>query len=222
MDDALLDIVRDPGSPLRGKRILFLGSSVTYGVEPGGISFVEVLAARTGCLPWKEAVSGTTLCDVDDQSYVARLRRIDSKVSFDLALVQLSTNDVTRGHPLGTPVGPEAAGGYDASTVAGAIETIVDRIRRVYRCPVFFYAGTRYAEPRYEVMVDLLLGIAKRWGFGVVDLWHDPVLNAVDPIDYARYMSDGVHPTLAGYAEWWGPRIEALLTDLVSRTTMRS
>ena len=36
-------------SKLNGKRILFLGSSVTYGAASGGRSFVEELAVRTGC-----------------------------------------------------------------------------------------------------------------------------------------------------------------------------
>ncbi|MFA5006920.1 MAG: SGNH/GDSL hydrolase family protein [Candidatus Izemoplasmatales bacterium] len=220
MNDALQGIALDPKSPLRGKRILFLGSSVTYGVEPGGISFVEFLAARTGCFARKEAVSGTTLCDVDDQSYVARLRRLDPDLTFDAALVQLSTNDVGRGHPLGTPIGPGAVG-YDPSTVAGAIETIVDRIFRVYRCPVFFYVGTRFPEPRYGAMVELLWNIAKRWGIGVVDLWNDPVMNAVDPADRDRFMADGVHPTLTGYVEWWGPRIEAALIRLLGEAASR-
>ena len=220
MDETLHGIAKDPKSPLRGKRILFLGSSVTYGVEPGGISFVEYLAKRTGCVATKEAVSGTTLCDVDDQSYVARLFRLDPDLTFDAALVQLSTNDVGRGHPLGMPVGP-GAGRYDASTVAGAIETIVDTIRRTYRCPVFFYAGTRFPEPRYGAMVEMLQRIAERWKIGVVDLWNDPVMNAVDPTDVARFMADGVHPTLAGYLEWWGPRIDTILTGLFLAATSR-
>ena len=50
-------------STLAGKQILFLGSSVTYGHFSEGVSFVEIIAERTGMLPVKEAVSGTTLVD---------------------------------------------------------------------------------------------------------------------------------------------------------------
>ena len=39
-----------PGSPLRGKRILFLGSSVTQGMTARGDSFVDYLAREDGCL----------------------------------------------------------------------------------------------------------------------------------------------------------------------------
>ena len=56
--------------------MLFLGSSVTYGACSGGYSFVEALAERTGLIPVKEAVSGTTLADVDDASYIARMLRL--------------------------------------------------------------------------------------------------------------------------------------------------
>ena len=66
---------------LKGKTILFLGSSVTYGSAADGISFVEHIAARTGCYVIKEAISGTTLADLDDQSYVSRLKRISGALS---------------------------------------------------------------------------------------------------------------------------------------------
>lgn len=50
-------------SPLKGKTILFLGSSVTCGSAPGQESFVEYMVKRDGILAVKEAVSGTTLVD---------------------------------------------------------------------------------------------------------------------------------------------------------------
>ena len=43
------------------KNLLFLGSSVTYGAESGGVSFVEIMAEKCGFSFVKEAVSGTTL-----------------------------------------------------------------------------------------------------------------------------------------------------------------
>ncbi len=52
-----------PDSVLTGKRILFLGSSVTYGVAAQGQSFVELFETLDGVKAIKEAKSGTTLVD---------------------------------------------------------------------------------------------------------------------------------------------------------------
>ena len=71
-------------SPLQGKTIIFLGSSVTEGSAADGESFVEILAQRDGIIPIKEAVSGTTLVDQDETSYIARLKTIDPAVRADV------------------------------------------------------------------------------------------------------------------------------------------
>ena len=64
-------------SPLAGKNIVFLGSSVTKGFAAYGKSFVDMIAARTGATCVKEAVSGTTLVDDNAKSYVTRLKALD-------------------------------------------------------------------------------------------------------------------------------------------------
>ncbi|MBE6679988.1 MAG: SGNH/GDSL hydrolase family protein, partial [Ruminococcaceae bacterium] len=60
---------------LKGKNIFFLGSSVTYGSASGGISFAEMLAKQYEFNYIKEAVSGTTLVDIGENSYVSRLKK---------------------------------------------------------------------------------------------------------------------------------------------------
>ena len=41
-------------------RIIFLGSSVTYGSASGGVSFADMICEKNGYDLVKEAVSGTT------------------------------------------------------------------------------------------------------------------------------------------------------------------
>lgn len=61
---------------LNGKTVLFLGSSVTYGSVANGISFADIMAEECGINCIKEAVSGTTLADINDNSYVSRLKKL--------------------------------------------------------------------------------------------------------------------------------------------------
>ena len=68
---------------LVGKRIIFLGSSVTYGACAMGQSFIEALEEKDGIIAIKEAVSGTLLVDedvADGKSYIARLATIDTNI----------------------------------------------------------------------------------------------------------------------------------------------
>ena len=65
-------------------------------------------------------------------------------------------------------------------------------------------------------MVALLLRIQKKWDIGVIDLWHDSEMNAVSEADRAVYMADDVHPSRAGYREWWTPVMERRLYQLLN------
>ena len=199
-------------SPLRGRHILFLGSSVTYGSAADGVSFADFIAMRCGCRVTKAAVSGTTLVDGAADSYVARLKRIDPSTPVDLFVCQLSTNDAAQDSPLGAL---SVDGNCDTGTVAGAIEWIIRYARGTWGCPIAFYTSPRFDSAAYAAMVDLLGEAAERWGVAVVDLWNDEGFNAITDEQRARYMADPIHPTRAGYLEWWTPRLEAALCELM-------
>ena len=68
---------------LKEKTVLFLGSSVTYGSAAGGVSFAELMEEACGIRCVKEAVSGTTLADINDISYVSRLKKVDTSLVVD-------------------------------------------------------------------------------------------------------------------------------------------
>ena len=194
---------------MRGKRAIFLGSSVTYGHASGGYGFPEALRDRYGLEIVKEAVSGTTLVKALG-SYVDRLLTIDTTFPADIFVCQLSTNDATKGMPLGTP----EDGTERTDTVAGAIAFITEYARETWGCPVLFYTSPRYDSAAYQAMVDLLLAMRPRLGVGIIDLWNDEEMLAVTPQDYERYMKDKIHPNIVGYTEWWTPKFVSFCTSL--------
>ena len=77
------------------------------------------------------------------------------------------------------------------------------------------YSGGQKA-PIYLDMIEKCHEIDEKWGdqFTFVDLWHmESLYEGIETGDdqWRIYMSDAIHPTKAGYAEWWGPYIiEAL------------
>ena len=197
------------------KTYMFLGSSVTYGSASGGVSFVEFIKSREECCVIKEALSGTTLVDSGDSSYVRRLKNnLVAKykdTQIDHLIVQLSTNDASQNKPLGNVIESFSKTAMNTQSIVGAIEHIVAVAKETWGCEVSFYTGTRYESDLYGKMVEVLYDVKEKWGIGIIDLWNDEEMNAVSTSDYARYMSDPIHPTLIGYREWWTPKFMAHL-----------
>lgn len=210
------NVTQNPNSPLKGKTILFLGSSVTRGASALDASFAEYMERIDGIIAVKEAVSGTTLVTLDDRSYIPRMKTMDTSIHADAFVCQLSTNDATQGKTLGTVSDSFDMANFDTDTVAGAIEYIIAYAQETWHCPVLFYTGTQYDSEAYGQMVELLLEIQQKWGIGVIDLWNDPQMQTISAEDYALYMADGIHPTQAGYLLWWTPKFESYLIEYLN------
>ncbi len=220
------NLARHEESVLTGKTILFLGSSVTFGAAAEGQSFVELFEALDGVSVIKEAKSGTTLLDRtslpaliffgNGESYVKRIRKIDTAAKVDCVVVQLSTNDATMKLPLGEIAEGTELSSFDTKTVTGAMEWIIRYSRDTWSCPVVFYTGSYYESEAYSAMTERLYALREKWGIGVIDLYTDEAFNAIDPETYDLYMYDAIHPTKAGYAEWWFPKMEADLKRILA------
>lgn len=203
-------------SPLQGMRIAFLGSSVTQGSSSMGVSMADYIGVRNHCTVIKEALVGTTLADKGKSSYIQRMqRRLSPDDHFDLFVCQLSTNDASRKVPLGAISSSRQKEEFDTKTVAGAMEFIIVYVQETWDCPLVFYTNTHYDNEPYHHMVDLLSGLEEKWGMGVIDLWNDPEMRNLPQADYNLYMYDEVHPTQAGYLEWWTPVMEDYLYTFV-------
>lgn len=212
----------NPDSLLNGKTIIFLGSSVAYGSESMGESFVDYMEKIDGIQAVKETVSGTTMVDKDAYgraSYITRMKSIDTTIQADAFVCQLSTNDATLKKPLGEISDSTNKDDFDAQTVTGAMEYVIAYAKETWNCPVVFFTGTEYTSRGYEeyaAMVDTLLKLKEKWDIGVIDLWNDPEMKEVSEENYALYMANGIHPTRAGYRDWWTPKFESYLVDYLN------
>ena len=205
----------DPESPLAGKTIFCLGSSVTGGLSSCGISFVDYIARLGGCTMIKEAVSASTLADISSRSYLRRLRRHPAvKRPIDCFLCQLSTNDATFYSALGRVSESFDPNDFDTKTSVGGMEAIIAFVRETWGCPIVFFTGTRYDNPRYHKLVNQLLRLEEKWGITVIDRWHDEAMDRLTQEERRLYMNDDVHPTMAGYLLWWTPVIQRKLYDV--------
>lgn len=201
-------------SPIEGKTVLFLGSSVTYGSASGGVSFADYIGKRDGCTVIKSAVSGTTLVESGINSYVSRLKKLDTE-KVDLFVCQLSTNDASQKKELGKIIESKNLNDFDTKTIAGAIEYIICYSKEKWNCPVIFYTNPHYDSEPYGEMVGILKEAEAKWGISVIDMWNDAELNAALNKNTALYMADKIHPTKAGYLEIWTPFMEKIVFEVM-------
>ncbi len=216
-----------PANELTGTNIAYLGSSVTLGTASESDSFVDYIAKRNGTDYQKEAVSGTTLVDAEGynaangghaqnsgQSYVKRMEtKFDPNADFDLFVVQLSTNDATTGKPLGEISTSTDRTTFDTTTIIGAMEYIISYAQDTWDVPVVFYTGSYFESPEYAAMVEALYDLQDKYDITIVDMYTDKEFNDITAEEYALYMWDPIHPTQAGYREWWTPVIEEGLKE---------
>lgn len=207
------NIEKISGTILESKTVCVLGSSVVYGYASQEESIAEYLTKRFGCNCTKEAVSGTTLVDTSSLSYISRMEKLDKNDHYDLFICQLSTNDATKKKPLGEISNTDE---YDTNTVTGALEYIINYARETWDCPIVFFTGSHYDSKEYDAMVNRLLELKEKYSIGVIDLWRDEKFNSISDEQRNIYMSDDVHPTKAGYRDWWGPEFEHQLIDYIT------
>lgn len=213
-------VPEQPDSPLKGKTIFWLGSSVTEGASSGKESMVDFIARKHGAVCIKEAVSGTTLADVMDRSYVNRLNKYlasDERVEhLDAFVCQLSTNDkgMTDGFGIVTPNDVCDPSAFDTATTFGAVEYIIATVTDNWGCPIFFYSNPPMGDENYGVMVDALEKIADKWDVTIIDMYRDQEFNNITEEEQLLYMADKIHPTKAGYRIWWLPKFEEALSGI--------
>lgn len=208
-------VAYNPISPLNGRRVAFLGSSITYGLFAKGVSFVDYLQAKDGLVATKEAVSGTTLAGEEVNGYLKRMkRRFTGQKEYDAFVCQLSTNDTRYGATIGQRTPEDQREGFDISTTLGAIEEICSYVQTTLHCPIIFYTCLNAADDgTYAHLIDELKLLQKKWKSEIIDLFNNAGLNAATTA-HPNAMFDEVHPTQEGYLKLWLPVFEQKLSAL--------
>lgn len=64
-------------------------------------------------------------------------------------------------------------------------------------------------------MVLGLYDIAAKWDIEVIDMFMDLNFNSIPTEEQRKlWMADKIHPTKAGYRDWWLPKFEEALLEL--------
>ncbi len=225
-------------SPLQGKTIFWLGSSITFGLTAHGEATADMLAKHNGGTCYKEAASGTTIANIpateematiltqiigadpskEDLSFTARIHNLPLDVQPDLFVLQLSTNDSRLpAESIGAISESTDTADFDLATTLGGMEYIMAYVRNHWHCPVLIYTSPFLSDDeQYKAMLDNTYKVADKWSAYILDMTTDKAFNTVGRENYDLYMApDGIHPTRAGYQLWWLPRFEEKITEIL-------
>lgn len=201
---------------LRGKKIVFLGDSITQGAGATKKEnvYLEVCAKKLGAKAVNFGVGGTRIAPqitpseeaFCDEYFLLRAKKMDKDA--DLVVVFGGTNDFGHGD---APFG--RIGDKDPATFCGAYDALIDYLMATYGKEklIIVYPLRRRNEtatngdgskaegskPLAEYY-NAEKAIAKKCGLKSVDFWNDGDLNPNTP-DGNENFADGLHPNDIGH-----------------------
>lgn len=215
---------------LNGKKIAFLGDSITegHGLEDVKDVFWNVLANRTGALCYGYGIGGTRIApsrtpstEKHDQYFGSRVDQMIPDA--DVIVVFGGTNDFGHGDaPFGAPVD------RDPVSFCGALACLLEQLIERYPSAeiVVLTPLHRLTEeqtglnerglPRWrnlEGYVDAIREVSAWYGIPVLDLFRTSGIQPAVESLRIRYMPDGLHPNEAGH-RLLASRLEGFLRSL--------
>jgi len=194
---------------LKGKKINFLGDSITQGVGASKYEncYFSQFAAKTGAVCRNYGISGTRIARKKvpsakpryDLDFPSRVSEMDADA--DIVVVFGGTNDYGHGDaPLGDPADRTVWSFY------GALHVLYDAL--LERFPgakiVILTPMVRGDEEngllRFSDFVGAVRQVAGEYKFPILDLYFDYPVDLHDKDMQMRYIPDGLHPSDLGHA----------------------
>ena len=197
---------------LQGKKINFLGDSITQGAGASDVSkcYVSLFGENTGAIVRNYGIGGTRIArrhvphenPVYDQDYCLRAPTMDPDA--DVIVVFGGTNDYGHGDaPLGT------IDDRTSDTFYGALHVLYTTlITRYPDAQILVLTPTHRLNedtPDHnglplKAYVDVIREMAEVYSLPVLDLYANSGMQPNVPVIQERYMPDGLHPNDAGHA----------------------
>ena len=216
---------------LKGKKINFLGDSITEGAGAScrEIGFVSVVGKKTGAVVRNYGIGGTRIARREtpspvarwDANYLDRAETMDEDA--DIVVVFGGTNDFGHGNGV---LGTFENTAEDEYTFYGALKSLHERlIRRFPDAEIVFLTPTHRSSedvttneiglpcrPLIEYR-NAILEVCRWYGTPVLDLFAVSGIQPKSPPLKQKFMPDGLHPNDRG-AERVADRIIAFLSAL--------
>lgn len=200
-------------SQTKGKSIIFMGDSVTYGYSstPVGYSWANYIKDNYDLKSTTNVgMSGWTISYGKYNSIVSKIKDYkDNK--YDYVILQGGTNDISYGVPLGTYDIDDYSGNYDNKTFLGGLENYIYTTKTTWPDAKIGYIimyetpnsneSRRVLSPKYYNEMKKVLD---KWNIPYLDLYFGSTPDGIKYSDLLvvkgkKYVSDGLHLNRDGY-----------------------
>jgi len=204
MDREILEFC---GDPLAGKKIAFLGDSITAGnggspsSEDRGVSYTDFIAQYTSAEIVNLGIGGTPMeGGENDDAIVHRFENIPRDT--DIIVLFAGINDMFAGvEHFGTPEDLEEG------TYWGDVTQIFEKIRQLYpdadvhvviTYPNEMEEYREYSGETWQRYADVQIELSKRYGYRVINLYEEGFLDSSDFKVRNHFFRDDIHPNDQG------------------------
>ncbi len=212
-----------------GKKVAFVGDSITYGVNTSnGNIYYQLLNDDIGFSNvYADGIAGS--CYSVSSNYGDSITPISQRwqnipIDRDLIIIFAGTNDFGHNTPLGTIADTTDISFYGAlSVVINGILQANPSGRLVLLTPLHRYGFTSGAYPNdtdengvgctLKDYVNAMKDIAEMYGVPIIDLFSTSCMNPRISAIKTNYVTDGLHPNAAGH-HLLAARIEPLLETM--------
>ena len=201
---------------LKGKKINFLGDSITEGCGTSGVGyrFTDLIEKNTGAVCRNYGIGGTRIAAQhnrvnpvwDENDFCSRVEKMDPDA--DIVVVFGGTNDFGHGD---APIGQMSD--RTDRTFYGALHTLYTRLLERYpesaiivltplhRCNEASLRGDNKPADVGDLStyVNIIRRVAEYYSLPVLDLYACSGLQPLVPVIKERYVPDGLHPNDAGH-----------------------
>ena len=197
---------------LKGKKVNFLGDSITQGVGASTAEnmYVQVFGRITETEVRNYGISGTRIArqhgdNPYGECYCDRIDTMDGDA--DIVVVFGGTNDYGHGD---APVG--APGDTTPDTFYGACDFLMRSLIEKYPAATIVFltpfhrtgedlpSDSRPDDTVLKTFVDIIVRMAEKYSIPVLDLWKMGGIQPNVEVSKVTYMPDGLHPNDAGHA----------------------
>ncbi|MBQ8258453.1 MAG: SGNH/GDSL hydrolase family protein, partial [Clostridia bacterium] len=202
-------------SPLKGKTMLFMGDSISYGSGDGvspfrtGRAWAGRIADWTGAITTNASVGGAKVSfQRGDDNWVYSQYVPHQNTKFDIIVMHGGVNDARHNRTIGTlsEGKDEATLKKNQPTYAGGLEWIFYNVSKTNPdAKLFFIANHRLDGHSTGHAKDMsaYFNIAKaaceKWGIIFIDLYNNKELNDKLETTTTKYLPDTLHLNAAGY-----------------------
>ncbi len=217
----------DPKEVLKGKTALFCGDSIvmasTHDTEHAAFyGWPGRIKDQYGMSVGKNVgVDGASVSNCRGTNTVVNQVSNNSRVKYDFVILEGGVNDAWDCQPIGSPIQVPASEtqlkDMDLSTLAGGLENLLYRTKKLYPDAAIGYVINFKMTMRVGYLtemqeyIDAIKRICEKWGVPYLNLYEDEEFKKS-----SRYLADGCHPNSAGY-DLIAPYIAQFMADIYGK-----